>query len=149
MWYLICFSTLDIVFMFSQSFPSEIIIYCLCFFVIYKLLVIYTPNLLNEHNLSAVRSSCKWSVWFCLHCLSVLSLQELACRTIVSQTTIYGIDHLPLPPTLKSHLKSYALTNKTRARMLSFIHRDKHKKAKYLNPQDSPPMNCRKSCIIS
>ncbi|PVD39479.1 hypothetical protein C0Q70_02113 [Pomacea canaliculata] len=79
----------------------------------------------------------------------VLSLQELACRTIVSQTTIYGIDHLPLPPALKSHLKSYALTNKTRARMLSFMHRDKHKKAKYLNPQDSPPMNCRKSCVIS
>lgn len=79
----------------------------------------------------------------------VLSLQELACHTIVSQTTIYGIDHLPLPQTLKSHLKSYALTNKTRARMLSFIHRDKSKKPKYLNPSDSPPMNCRKSCCIS
>jgi len=79
----------------------------------------------------------------------VLSLQELACRTVVSSTTIYGIDHLPLPSTIKSHLKSYALTNKTRARMLSFVHRDKHKKVKYLNPCDSPPMNCRKSCVIS
>ncbi|XP_052071595.1 ras-related protein Rab-40B-like [Mytilus californianus] len=79
----------------------------------------------------------------------VLSLQELACHTIVSSTTIYGIDNLPLPQTLKSHLKSYALTNKTRARMLSFIHRDKSKKPKYLNPSDSPPMNCRKSCCIS
>lgn len=82
----------------------------------------------------------------------VLSLQELACRTIVSSTTIYGIEQLPLPQTLKNHLKSYALTNKTRARMLSFIHRDtkdKHKKVKYLNPQDSPPAHCRKSCVIS
>lgn len=83
----------------------------------------------------------------------VLCLQELCCRTIVSSTTIYGIDQLPLPQTLKNHLKSYALTNKTRARMLSFIHRDskdKHKKPKYLNPSDSPPTHCsRKSCVIS
>ena len=84
--------------------------------------------------------------------VSALSLQELCCRTIVSSTTIYGIDQLPLPQPLKNHLKSYALTNKTRARMLSFIHRDlkdKYKKAKYLNPTDSPPSNCRKSCSIS
>lgn len=71
----------------------------------------------------------------------------------MSSTTIYGIDQLPLPQTLKNHLKSYALTNKTRARMLSFIHRDskdKHKKTKYLNPSDSPPTHCsRKSCVIS
>ncbi|KAK6169070.1 hypothetical protein SNE40_020191 [Patella caerulea] len=79
----------------------------------------------------------------------VLSLQEFACRTIVSRTTIYGIDQLPLPPALKSHLKSYAHTNKSRVRMLSFVNRDKQKKVKYLNPCDSPPMNCRKSCCIS
>lgn len=80
----------------------------------------------------------------------VLSLQELACRTIVSRTTIYSIDQLPLPPPLKSHLKSYAMTNKTRnTRMHSFIHRDKLKKLKYLNPTESPPTNCRKSCCIS
>ncbi|KAL3876885.1 hypothetical protein ACJMK2_034666 [Sinanodonta woodiana] len=79
----------------------------------------------------------------------VLSLQELACRTIVSSTTIYGIDQLPLPQTLKSHLKSYALTNKTRARMQSFMNKDKSKKHKYLNPSDSPPANCRKSCCVS
>ncbi|KAI8793923.1 ras-related protein Rab-40B [Biomphalaria glabrata] len=79
----------------------------------------------------------------------VLSLQELACRTVVSCTTIYGIEQLPLPNSIKSHLKSYALTNKTRARMLSFVHRDRHKKQKYLNPCESPPMNCRKSCSIS
>ncbi|BFZ17285.1 hypothetical protein BsWGS_20324 [Bradybaena similaris] len=79
----------------------------------------------------------------------VFSLQELACRTVVSCTTIYGIEQLPLPNSIKSHLKSYALTNKTRARMLNFVHRDKHKKVKYLNPCESPPMNCRKSCVIS
>ncbi|XP_069122835.1 ras-related protein Rab-40C-like [Argopecten irradians] len=79
----------------------------------------------------------------------VLSLQEIACHTIVARTTIYGIDQLPLPQTLKSYLKSYALTNKTRARMQSFIHRDKSKKNKYLNPTDSPPANCRRSCCIS
>ncbi|KAL5018636.1 hypothetical protein ScPMuIL_004358 [Solemya velum] len=79
----------------------------------------------------------------------VLTLQELACRTIVSQTTIYGIEQLPLPQTLKEHLKSYALTNKTRVRMQSFIHRDKHRKTKFLNPTDSPPANCRKSCCVS
>ncbi|XP_059142413.1 ras-related protein Rab-40B-like [Physella acuta] len=79
----------------------------------------------------------------------VLSLQELACRTVVSCTTIYGIEQLPLPNSIKSHLKSYALTNKTRARMLSFVHRDRHKKVKYLNPCESPPTNCRKSCILS
>ncbi len=42
---------------------------------------------------------------------SVLSLQELCCRTIVSRTTGYGIDQLPLPELIKSHLKSYALTS--------------------------------------
>ncbi|CAH1793499.1 unnamed protein product [Owenia fusiformis] len=81
------------------------------------------------------------------HC-KVLDLQELACRTIVSHTTIYGIEQLPLPNPMKSHLKSYAMTNKTRTRMQSFAHRDKHKK-KIMNPTDSPPMNCRKSCSLS
>ncbi|XP_014205685.1 ras-related protein Rab-40B isoform X2 [Copidosoma floridanum] len=40
----------------------------------------------------------------------VLSLQELACRAIVARTTVYGIDQLPLPVSIKSHLKSYAMT---------------------------------------
>lgn len=43
--------------------------------------------------------------------VSVLSLQELCCKTIVSRTTVYGIDQLPLPELIKSHLKSYALTS--------------------------------------
>ncbi|KNC27636.1 hypothetical protein FF38_01060 [Lucilia cuprina] len=40
----------------------------------------------------------------------VLSLQELCCRTIVRRTSVYAIDSLPLPPSVKSTLKSYALT---------------------------------------
>lgn len=75
----------------------------------------------------------------------VLSLKEIACRCIVANTTIYGIDRLPLPHSLTSHLKSYALTNKTRVRMQSFVHR----KIKYLNPTDTPPAHCRQSCCIS
>ncbi|KXJ78387.1 hypothetical protein RP20_CCG004869 [Aedes albopictus] len=41
----------------------------------------------------------------------VLSLQELCCRTIVRRTSVYAIDTLPLPPSVKSYLKSYALTS--------------------------------------
>lgn len=80
-----------------------------------------------------------------LFCFAVLSLKEIACRCIVANTTIYGIDRLPLPHSLTSHLKSYALTNKTRVRMQSFVHR----KIKYLNPTDTPPAHCRQSCCIS
>ncbi|XP_015112738.1 ras-related protein Rab-40C [Diachasma alloeum] len=46
----------------------------------------------------------------------VLSLQELACRAIVARTTVYGIDQLPLPTSIKSHLKSYAMTTTTQLR---------------------------------
>lgn len=41
----------------------------------------------------------------------VLSLQELCCRAIVRRTSVYAIDTLPLPPSVKSNLKSYALTS--------------------------------------
>ncbi|GLH04734.1 Ras-related protein Rab-40C [Gryllus bimaculatus] len=41
----------------------------------------------------------------------VLSLQELCCRAIVARTNVYSIDQLPLPPSVKSHLKSYAMTS--------------------------------------
>lgn len=47
---------------------------------------------------------------------TVLSLQELACRAIVARTTVYGIDQLPLPKSIKSHLKSYAMTTTTQLR---------------------------------
>lgn len=43
--------------------------------------------------------------------ITVLSLQELCCRSIVSQTSVYTIDRLPLPPTLHSQLRSYALSS--------------------------------------
>jgi len=43
----------------------------------------------------------------------VLSLQELCCRAIVARTTVYGIEQLPLPTAIKSHLKSYAMTSYT------------------------------------
>ncbi|XP_043483611.1 ras-related protein Rab-40C [Leptopilina heterotoma] len=46
----------------------------------------------------------------------VLSLQELACRAIVARTTVYGIDQLPLPTSIKSHLKSYAMTTTSQLR---------------------------------
>ncbi|XP_074647955.1 ras-related protein Rab-40B-like [Tubulanus polymorphus] len=85
----------------------------------------------------------------CLSHNRVLSLQELCCRSIVANTTIYGIEHLPLPSSLKSYLKSYSMTNKTRVRMQIYLHKDKHKRTKILNPNDSPPMNCRKSCSLS
>ncbi|CAH1999821.1 unnamed protein product [Acanthoscelides obtectus] len=42
----------------------------------------------------------------------VVSLQELCCRCIVSRAaSAYGIERLPLPPCLKSHLKSYATSS--------------------------------------
>ncbi|GLH04735.1 Ras-related protein Rac2 [Gryllus bimaculatus] len=41
----------------------------------------------------------------------MLSLQELCCRAIVARTNVYSIDQLPLPPSVKSHLKSYAMTS--------------------------------------
>lgn len=47
---------------------------------------------------------------------AVLSLQELACRAIVARTTVYGIDQLPLPKSIKSHLKSYAMTTTSQLR---------------------------------
>lgn len=40
----------------------------------------------------------------------VLSLQELCCRAIVARTSVYGLERLPLPTALKSHLKSYAIS---------------------------------------
>lgn len=38
----------------------------------------------------------------------VLSLKELCCRQIVSQATTYEIEKLPIPPVMKSCLKSYS-----------------------------------------
>uniref|UniRef100_A0A336KX95 CSON001003 protein n=2 Tax=Culicoides sonorensis TaxID=179676 RepID=A0A336KX95_CULSO len=41
----------------------------------------------------------------------VLPLQELCCRAICRRTSVYAIDQLPLPPSVKQNLKSYALTS--------------------------------------
>lgn len=43
--------------------------------------------------------------------LLVLPLQELCCRAICRRTSVYAIDQLPLPPSVKQNLKSYALTS--------------------------------------
>lgn len=45
--------------------------------------------------------------------IAVLSLQELCSRAIVATTSVYGIEHLPLPQPIKSHLKSYTNHNHT------------------------------------
>lgn len=80
----------------------------------------------------------------------VLSLQELCCRTIVGSTTVYGIEQLPLPASLKSYLKSYSMTNyKLRLRQGLPHHEKQAKKTKIIHPCDSPPLNCRKSCSLS
>jgi hypothetical protein len=38
-------------------------------------------------------------------------LYEACAHAIVNRTTVYGIDRLPLPDSVKQNLKSYALTN--------------------------------------
>lgn len=82
--------------------------------------------------------------------LTVLSLQELCCRAIVARTTVYSIEQLPLPISLKSCLKSYSMTTyKSRPHIPTT--RDKSlKKTKQLHhPCDSLTSQCRKSCTIS
>lgn len=51
----------------------------------------------------------------------VLSLQELCCRAIVARTSVYGIDQLPLPGSIKSHLKSYDLTSYSTTSMHRYV----------------------------
>lgn len=51
-----------------------------------------------------------------VHLFIVLSLQELACRAIVARTTVYSIEQLPLPKSIKSYLKSYAMTTTSQLR---------------------------------
>lgn len=70
----------------------------------------------------------------------VLSLQELCCRAIVARTSVYGLERLPLPTTLKSHLKSYAISavpSRHRARASKHAHHTR--------------LNCtgRNSCTIA
>ncbi|KAF4523039.1 hypothetical protein B566_EDAN012768 [Ephemera danica] len=86
--------------------------------------------------------------------LSLLSLQELCCRAIVPRTTVYGIEQLPLPPAIKSHLKSYAMTSYTARYVAGTLLRPStasHKKPKMAVPMDASRSSCvgRNSCSIS
>ncbi|KAK8402433.1 hypothetical protein O3P69_000683 [Scylla paramamosain] len=65
----------------------------------------------------------------------VLTLQELCSRAIVASTTVYGIEHLPLPQPLKSHLKSYTIHNHTTRLRQGIPVTDKHKKKHLMIPE--------------
>jgi Ras-related protein Rab-40 len=82
--------------------------------------------------------------------MKVLTLQELCCRTITAHTTIYGVEQLPLPSSLKAHLRSYLLDNRTHTTRMPSFHRggDKHARRRIIHPSDSPT-NCRSPCSIS
>lgn len=97
--------------------------------------------------------------------LLVLSLQELCCRAIVARTTVYSIEQLPLPTSVKSHLKSYAMTTSTTQVRYNHSQRNNkgtlgHRRLRFIIPSTgistptSPgvePGNCtgRNSCTIS
>lgn len=107
-------------------------------------------------------------------CLSVLSLQDLCCRSIVSCTPVHLVDKLPLPLALQSHLKSFSMANGLNAHMMhgrsysvtanatsntSTAHHGATKrtggtllkKPKLIRPQPLSPtaQSCRNSCKIS
>ncbi|XP_013920716.1 PREDICTED: ras-related protein Rab-40C [Thamnophis sirtalis] len=95
--------------------------------------------------------------------LSVFSLQDLCCRAIVSCTPVHLIDKLPLPVTIKSHLKSFSMANGMNAVMMhgrsyslassgggSSSKGNSLKRSKSIRPPQSPPQNCsRNNCKIS
>ncbi|EDV38520.2 uncharacterized protein Dana_GF19504, isoform C [Drosophila ananassae] len=72
----------------------------------------------------------------------VLTLQELCCRTIVRRTSVYAIDSLPLPPSVKSTLKSYALTT-------SQCYNSLTQSSKSKNRCKTPTSGSRNSCAIA
>ncbi|XP_004403145.1 ras-related protein Rab-40C isoform X2 [Neomonachus schauinslandi] len=93
----------------------------------------------------------------------VFSLQDLCCRAIVSCTPVHLIDKLPLPVTIKSHLKSFSMANGMNAVMMhgrsyslasgaggSSNKGNSLKRSKSIRPPQSPPQNCsRSNCKIS
>lgn len=92
----------------------------------------------------------------------MFSLQDLCCRAIVSCTPVHLIDKLPLPVTIKSHLKSFSMANGMNAVMMhgrsyslasSTAGSSKGsslKRSKSIRPPQSPPQNCsRNNCKIS
>ncbi|XP_033630171.1 ras-related protein Rab-40C-like isoform X1 [Asterias rubens] len=78
----------------------------------------------------------------------VLSLQDYCCRVIVNCTSTYTIDKLPLPPQMRSRLKSFADANHMYRYMLPPLDVRLKKRRTILNATD-PPFSSRKSCIIS
>lgn len=93
----------------------------------------------------------------------VFSLQDLCCRAIVSCTPVHLIDKLPLPVTIKSHLKSFSMANGMNAVMMhgrsyslasgaggGGSKGNSLKRSKSIRPPHSPPQNCsRSNCKIS
>uniref|UniRef100_A0A3B5KW17 small monomeric GTPase n=1 Tax=Xiphophorus couchianus TaxID=32473 RepID=A0A3B5KW17_9TELE len=83
----------------------------------------------------------------------VLSLQDLCCRSIVSCTPVHLVDKLPLPLTLKSHLKSFSMANGLNARMMHGRSYSVTAAAapKLIRPPPLSPttQGCRNSCKIS
>jgi len=93
--------------------------------------------------------------------ISVSSLYEMCAHTIVKQTTVYGIERLPLPPGVKENLKSYALTNYSTLlrhpggapQYKSLKKRHKFRAKTLQTPADAAKTDCasvgRRSCVIS
>ncbi|XP_017713901.1 PREDICTED: ras-related protein Rab-40C isoform X3 [Rhinopithecus bieti] len=93
----------------------------------------------------------------------VFSLQDLCCRAIVSCTPVHLIDKLPLPVTIKSHLKSFSMANGMNAVMMhgrsyslaggaggGGSKGSSLKRSRSIRPPQSPPQNCsRSNCKIS
>ena len=79
----------------------------------------------------------------------------------VKQTTVYGIERLPLPPGVKENLKSYALTNYSTLlrhpggapQYKSLKKRHKFRAKTLQTPADAAKTDCasvgRRSCVIS
>ena len=105
------------------------------------------------------------------------SLYEACAHAIVNRTTVYGIDRLPLPDSIKQNLKSYALTNysgpggrpafigaggggglsslnRSSAPFYKSLKQSKKQQRQPLTPADAAKVNCgggvgRKSCCVS
>ena len=78
----------------------------------------------------------------------VLSLQELCCKSIVKTTSVYKIDTLPLPPLVRSYLKSYALTSNQCLNTIS-SNTISYSKNKTLKNNFRNNNSVRNSCVLS
>ncbi|KAK2714797.1 ras-related protein Rab-40C-like isoform X2 [Artemia franciscana] len=76
----------------------------------------------------------------------VPTLQELCCRAIVSSTSVYGIDKLPLPSSIRTHLRSYAVAtahSRVKSKSKSF-----RKKKSILSPFNQTCVGKKKMCSL-